>query len=90
MKAWKQREKMKMVKFEFSLKFIYVFCTPSVIPSRKYKLKLVIREKKWTEGRERKNLEMKRKMENAKNIVNIVSRIIHDVQGVPRNMTVGE
>ena len=33
---------------------------------------------------------MKRKKENAKNIVIIVSRIIHNVQGVPRNMTVGE
>ena len=42
-----------MVKFEFSLKFIYVFCTPSVIPNRKYK---VNRENNSTEGRKGKIL----------------------------------
>ena len=80
MKAWKQREKMKMVKFEFSLKFIYVFCTPSVIPSRKYKLKGTVKEKSWNEKKNGKRQEY----------CEYCLRIIHDVQGVPRNMTVGE
>ena len=40
MKDEKQWEKMKIVKFEFCLKFIYVFCSCSAILNKKYKLEM--------------------------------------------------